>query len=291
MRYRIRLSYNGSTLNGWQKQVNAPSVQQELSRALSVLLQEDTEVTGAGRTDAKVNAINYIAHFDTAHQIPLDATDFIYKINAILPRCITVHQISPCRDDFHARFSATSREYHYFIHRCKDPFAESFSYLCRYPLDLDLMNRAAASLLGTHDFSCFEKTGSAATSPLCEVTAAGWSCWTPAIAPMPVVQPLPFAAPAAGDAPVSGTVPAEATAGAPDTAPLYLVFTVTANRFLRNMVRAIVGTLVEVGRGRHEPEWVLDVLASRDRCRAGQSVPGHALFLTRVHYPDDVFRY
>ena len=108
---------------------------------------------------------------------------------------------------------------------------------------------------------------------------------------MPVVQPLPFAAPAAGDAPVSGTVPAEATAGAPDTAPLYLVFTVTANRFLRNMVRAIVGTLVEVGRGRHEPEWVLDVLASRDRCRAGQSVPGHALFLTRVHYPDDVFRY
>ena len=168
---------------------------------------------------------------------------------------------------------------------------ESFSWCCRYPLDMEKMNSAAEFLLGTHDFSCFEKTGSAATSPLCEVTAAGWSCWTPAIAPMPVVQPQPFAAPAAGDAPVSGTVPAEATAGAPDTAPLYLVFTVTANRFLRNMVRAIVGTLVEVGRGRHEPEWVLDVLASRDRCRAGQSVPGHALFLTRVHYPDDVFRY
>ena len=86
-------------------------------------------------------------------------------------------------------------------------------------------------------------------------------------------------------------MPAAAPAGVPDAAPLYLVFTVTANRFLRNMVRAIVGTLVEVGRGRHEPEWVLDVLASRNRCRAGQSVPGHALFLTRVHYPDDIFRY
>ena len=163
------------------------------------------------------------------------------------------------RDDAHARFDADSRTYRYYIHGRKDPFVQDFSWYCKYPLDVEAMNRGAELLLGRHDFSCFEKTGSAATSPLCEVTAAWWSSWIPAIAPMPGMD--------------------------------YLVFTVTANRFLRNMVRAIVGTLVEVGRGRHEPEWVLDVLASRDRCRAGQSVPGHALFLTQVHYPDDIFRY
>ena len=260
MRYRIRLSYNGSTLNGWQKQVNAPSVQQELSRALSVLLQEDTEVTGAGRTDAKVNAINYIAHFDTAHQIPRDATDFIYKINAILPRCITVHQISPCRDDFHARFSATSREYHYFIHRCKDPFAESFSYLCRYPLDLNLMNRAAARLLGTHDFSCFEKAGGGNRTSICTVFEAEWKAYTPAH--------------------VSVT-------GFPAGPEDYIMFRIRADRFLRNMVRAIVGSLVDVGRGRRTPEWFASIIGTGTRSDAGESVPGNALFLNKVTYPPE----
>ena len=281
MRFFASISYNGSGLSGWQIQDNAPSVQDEIQKAMSAALGEKITVVGAGRTDAGVHASDFTAHFDSDSRCLTEGpAHVIYKINAILPKNIVLRDIVRVRDDAHARFDADSRTYRYYIHGRKDP-----------PLDVEAMNRGAELLLGRHDFSCFEKTGSATASPLCEVTAAGWSCWTPAIAPMPVVQPQPFAAPAAGDAPVSGTVPAEATAGAPDTAPLYLVFTVTANRFLRNMVRAIVGTLVEVGRGRHEPEWVLDVLASRDRCRAGQSVPGHALFLTRVHYPDDVFRY
>ena len=292
MRFFASISYNGSGLSGWQIQDNAPSVQDEVQKAMSAALGEKITVVGAGRTDAGVHASDFTAHFDSDSRCLTEGpAHVIYKINAILPKNIVLRDIVRVRDNAHARFDADSRTYRYYIHGRKDPFVQDFSWYCKYPLDVEAMNRGAELLLGQHDFSCFEKTGSAATSPLCEVTAAGWSCWTPAIAPMPVVQPQPFAAPAAGDAPVSGTVPAEATAGAPDTAPLYLVFTVTANRFLRNMVRAIVGTLVEVGRGRHEPEWVLDVLASRDRCRAGQSVPGHALFLTRVHYPDDVFRY
>ena len=274
MRFFASISYNGSGLSGWQIQDNAPSVQDEIQKAMSAALGEKITVVGAGRTDAGVHASDFTAHFDSDSRCLTEGpAHVIYKINAILPKNIVLRDIVRVRDDAHARFDADSRTYRYYIHGRKDPFVQDFSWYCKYPLDVEAMNRGAELLLGQHDFSCFEKTGSAATSPLCEVTAAGWSCWTPAIAPMPGMQPMPFAAPAAGDA------------------PLYLVFTVTANRFLRNMVRAIVGTLVEVGRGRHEPEWILDVLASRDRCRAGQSVPGHALFLTRVHYPDDVFRY
>jgi tRNA pseudouridine38-40 synthase len=312
MRFFASISYNGSGLSGWQIQDNAPSVQDEIQKAASAVLGEKISVVGAGRTDAGVHASDFTAHFDSDSLCLLeDPAHVIYKINAILPKNIVFRSITRVRDDAHARFDADSRTYRYYIHGKKDPFVQDFSWYCKYPLDVEAMNRSAALLLGQHDFSCFEKTGSAASSPLCEVTAAGWSRWTPAIAPMPDIEPLPSATVASGIDPsgttLSGTTPSGLTpsdftpsgftpisgtipGAAPDAFPSYLVFTITANRFLRNMVRAIVGTLVEVGRGRHEPEWVLDVMASRDRCRAGQSVPGHALFLTRVHYPDDVYR-
>ena len=122
MRYRIRLSYNGLTLSGWQRQNNAPSVQQELSHAISVLLGNETDVTGAGRTDARVNAVNYIAHFDTSGPIPFDATGLIYKKNAILPKNKTEHEILQCPVDFNPKFSAISLEYLYFILLREDPF-------------------------------------------------------------------------------------------------------------------------------------------------------------------------
>ena len=262
MRFFASISYNGSGLSGWQIQDNAPSVQAEVQRALSAALGEKITVVGAGRTDTGVNASDFTAHFDTDSSLVTgDPAQTIYKINAILPKNIVLHDIVRVRDDAHARFDADSRTYRYYVHSRKDPFVRDFSWYCKFPLDVEAMNRGAELLLGRHDFSCFEKTGSAAASPECEVTAAGWSCWTPVVAPMP------------GD-----------TSG-------YLVFTITANRFLRNMVRAIVGTLIEVGRGRQEPGWVADVMVSRDRCRAGQSVPGHALFLTDVHYPEEIFDY
>ena len=257
MRYRIRLSYNGLTLSGWQKQNNAPSVQHELSHAVSVLLGSETEVTGAGRTDARVNAVNYIAHFDTTGPVPFDATNFIYKLNAILSKNITVHEISPCSEDFHARFSAVSREYHYFIHFKEDPFMDRFSYRCRYPADIGKMNEAAAHLLGRHDFSCFEKTGSNNRTSICTIYEARWETYTPTH-----VSILGYPA-AAGD---------------------YAFFRVRADRFLRNMVRAIVGSLLEVGRGRRGTDWTASLIASGTRSDAGESVPGHALFLNRVEY-------
>lgn len=256
MRYKIVLSYNGSDFCGWQIQNDAPTVQGCLQKALGTLLREEIQVTGAGRTDTGVHAVRYVAHFDSSRD-DLGATDFCYKLNAILPRGITVHEAVPAEDGFHARFGARKRSYRYFLHRRKDPFMEGRSYRCGYPLDIEAMNRAAEMILGTHDFSCFEKTGGNNKTSVCTVTVARWETYTPGHA---------------------------ALLGYPAEEGDYLVFTVSADRFLRNMVRAIVGTLIEIGRGRQSPEWMEEVLKKGDRCAAGESVPGYGLYLYEVLY-------
>lgn len=256
MRYKITLSYDGSRFCGWQIQNDATTVQECLQNALSTLLKEETAVTGAGRTDSKVNAISYVAHFETAAR-DLDAVDFGYKINAILPHGIVVHSIVPAAPDFHARFDARMREYKYFIHRRKDPFMNGYSYLYTFRIDVEKMNVAAALLLGEHDFSCFEKVGSDNKTSLCKVSYARWETYTP------------------------GHV---SLMGYPAPEDDYLVFTIRADRFLRNMVRAVVGSLLEIGRGRHDVAWMEGLLQGGTRSDAGESVPGHALFLTKVEY-------
>ena len=256
MRYKITLSYDGSRFCGWQIQNDAITVQECLQNALSTLLKEETAVTGAGRTDSKVNAISYVAHFETAAR-DLDAVDFGYKINAILPHGIVVHSIVPAAPDFHARFDARMREYKYFIHRRKDPFMNGYSYLYTFRIDVEKMNEAAALLLGEHDFSCFEKVGSDNKTSICKVSYARWETYTP------------------------GHV---SLMGYPAPEDDYLVFTIRADRFLRNMVRAVVGSLLEIGRGRHGIDWMKGLLQGGTRSDAGESVPGHALFLTKVEY-------
>jgi tRNA pseudouridine38-40 synthase len=244
MRLFISLSYNGSPFCGWQSQPGGRSIQGELERALSIAFGESIAVVGAGRTDAGVNARNYIAHFDLTADEVKEPSQKIRKLNAILPREIRVFDIFCVSPDAHARFDALSRTYRYYLHTAKDPFAH-LSYLYTFPLDVEAMNRAAARLLGEHGFSSFEKVGSDNGTSLCTVTEAHWDS-------------------------VDET---------------HLVFTVTANRFLRNMVRAMVGTLLEIGRGRHDEAWMDEVLTARDRGSAGQSVPGEALFLEEIRYP------
>lgn len=257
MRYSIRLSYDGAAFCGWQIQPNAPSVQECLETALSKLLREDIKVTGAGRTDTRVSAINYVAHFDTSNDPGIDANTICYKLNAILPLSIKVHEVKPEADSFHARFGATKRGYRYFINRRKDPFVTGMSFFYSFPLDVEAMNRAAQHLLGTHDFHCFEKVGSDNKTSVCTVFSAHWDNWTPAH-----VRELGFPA-EEGD---------------------YLVFTIQADRFLRNMVRAVVGSLLEVGRGKRKPEWISELISGGTRSDAGESVPGHALFLNEIKY-------
>ncbi len=261
MRYKIRLSYDGSAFCGWQVQNNARTVQGELEKALSTLLGTPVQVTGAGRTDSDVNALNYIAHFEVSDEVSIEAARLCYKLNAMLPHEMAVHEVSPAGEEFHARFDARSREYHYFIHFTKDPFCRNYSYRMRYPLDIQKMNEAAAHLLGEHDFSCFEKVGGNNTTSICTITEATWSTYRPAHADM---------------------------MGYPCKEGDYIVFRIRANRFLRNMVRAIVGSLIEVGRGKKDPSWILELIASGNRSDAGSSVPGNALFFTGAEYPDDI---
>ena len=256
MRYKIILSYDGSDFCGWQMQNDAKTIQECLQGALSTLLKEEIAVTGAGRTDSKVNAINYAAHFDTSVQ-DLDAAGFGYKINAILPHGIKVHDIVPVAPDFHSRFDARQSEYKYFIHRKKDPFMGRYSYQYTFPLDVEAMNEAAGYLLGTHDFSCFEKVGSDNKTSICTVTAARWDTYTPDHVRL---------------------------MGYPCEEGDYLVFTIRADRFLRNMVRAVVGSLLEIGRGRRDKEWMATLVMGGSRSEAGESVPGNSLFLTKVEY-------
>ena len=257
MRYSIRLSYDGSAFCGWQIQNNAKSVQGTLEHALSTLCGQEIQVTGAGRTDTAVNAINYIAHFEISDDAVLEAEHLCYKLNAMLPREIVIHEVCCVGEDFHARFDAKNREYHYFIHFTKDPFCEKFSYRMRYPLDIKAMNEAATLLLGEHDFSCFEKVGGNNATSICTITEAAWSTYKPTHIEL---MGMPYKE---GD---------------------YIVFRICANRFLRNMVRAIVGSLIEVGRGKKDPSWITELIASGSRSAAGQSVPGNALFFTGAEY-------
>ena len=259
MRYKIKLSYDGKAFCGWQIQNNARTVQGELEKALSTLLGTQIQVTGAGRTDSDVNAINYIAHFDVPDGVSIEAAHLCYKLNAMTAREIAVHDVSETSEDFHARFGAQSREYHYFIHFQKDPFCEKFSYRMRYPLDIEKMNQAAEYLLGEHDFSCFEKVGGNNTTSICTVTEASWSTYRPLHVEM---------------------------MGYPCKDGDYIVFRICANRFLRNMVRAIVGSLIEVGRGKKDPEWIAELIESGSRSDAGSSVPGNALFFTGAVYSE-----
>ena len=256
------MSYDGAPFCGWQIQPGSPSVQEALQDALGTLLRCPVSVVGAGRTDTGVHALHYVAHFDFDGDVPqplagdpLDCKQLCYKLNAILPKGIAVSSVSPAAPDFHARFDAVQRSYSYFLHRCKDPFMEGRSYLYAYPdVDFDAMNRAARSLLGTHDFSCFEKSGGDNRTSICTVFSAAWE-------------------------------PYEPTLGSRTDQPLYWRFNISADRFLRNMVRAIVGTLLEVGRGKRTvEEFAALVRPDAQRSEAGESVPGHALYLTDVRY-------
>ena len=252
MRYFIQLSYDGTGYHGWQVQTNGVSVQEVLQKALATLLRQPTEVTGAGRTDAGVHASMMVAHFDwpAAHEgegceeAPLDCTQLTYKLNRLLPPDVAVQAVRPVGPEMHARFSATRRTYHYYIHTRKDPFLRGYSWQVNVPLDFALMNEAAQVLLEYSDFTSFSKTGTDVKTNICQLTEARWE----------------------------------------QLKPGEWRFTVSANRFLRNMVRAIVGTLVEVGRHRMTISQMRHAIEAKDRQRAGESVPGHALYLTNIEY-------
>ena len=244
MRYFLELRYNGAAYCGWQRQPDMPSVQQTLERALTTLLREKIEVTGAGRTDTGVNASYYVAHFDCEEPVP-DPAQVVYKLNFLLPGDIAVGSMTPVGADAHARFAAREREYRYYIEPRKNPFTRDATWQYYVPLDMERMNEAAASLLEYDDFTSFAKLNSNNKTNICRIMHAAWTADERGV----------------------------------------LCFTIRADRFLRNMVRAIVGTLLDVGQKRITLEQFQQIIESKDRCKAGTSVPGNALFLCDIEYP------
>lgn len=242
MRYFVNLSYDGTRYHGWQIQPNGDSVQVRLQGALSLLLRSEIIVTGAGRTDAGVHARMMVAHFD--FEGALDGRQLTYKLNKLLPRDIAVRSVERVADDLHARFSATSRMYRYYLHTEKNPFLSFTSCELHYPLDFSRMNEAAKVLMDYEDFGAFCKAHADVKTTLCHVTVAEW------------VQ----------------------------MSPTTWYFEIRANRFLRNMVRAVVGTLIDVGRGRVTLEDFRKIIEGKKRTEAGESMPAHALFLEDITY-------
>ncbi len=246
-RYFIYLAYDGTNYHGWQVQPNGISVQECLSKALSTLLRRETEVVGAGRTDAGVHASLMVAHFDW--EKPIDTTLLTDKLNRLLPPDISVYRVRPVRPEAHVRFSATARTYKYYVTESKYPFDRQYRWRIFAPLNYQRMNEAARLLFDYTDFTSFSKLHTDVKTNNCRVTQAEWR----------------------------------------QADERTWVFTIRADRFLRNMVRAVVGTLVEVGRGKMSVEGFRRVIEQKDRCKAGTSVPGHALFLVDVEYPEELF--
>lgn len=243
MRYALEIAYHGGPWHGWQRQPNAPTVQQTLEEALATLLRapEPVSLTASGRTDAGVHARRQFAHFDWEGDLP---PDLLARLRGVVPRSIGVLKIHRAAPEFHARFSALSRAYTYEIQRQPSPFLQGLAYYYPHPLDLKAMSRATHLLLGWQDFGSFCRTGGAENHTWCEVLRARWR-----------------------------------------VGPDRLRFEVAANRFLRGMVRALVGTLLDVGGGKLKPEEMTAVLEARDRGAAGRSAPPDGLYLDQVVYP------
>jgi tRNA pseudouridine38-40 synthase len=180
--------------------------------------------------------------------MPENTSDFIYKMNAILPPDIAITSVYPVKADAHARYSAVSRTYKYTINTVKDPFIRDYAWFYPVPLDLNLLNRAASEILKFSDFKSFAKLHSDVKTHYCKVFFAEWI----------------------ND---EGRV----------------IFTIRANRFLRNMVRAIVGTLIDIGRGKTPIDDLYQIIEGRERSLAGFSVPAQGLMLYDIEYPENIF--
>lgn len=245
MRYKLTISYDGSDFYGFQRQRGLISVQQCLEEALSTKLNAPVTTVCAGRTDAGVHALGQVVHFDSNQILP---ADFGFRLNPLLPESIAVLSCKQVSDDFHARFSAKKKTYRYDIYMSKIhvPLKRRYAHICVYDLNVENMKKACACLAGEHDFRSFALAESVR-----------------------------------GKSTVRTIYDIHVEEG--EGGKLLSLF-VTGNGFLHNMVRAIAGTLIDVGRGRFSPEDMQSILESRDRRRAGKTVEGCGLFLVSVEY-------
>lgn len=274
LKYFIYLQYDGTQYHGWQTQPDAVTVQETIEEKLSMLLRRETFIVGAGRTDAGVHARLMVAHFAivdhktaendesgqyepiglTLEEIGMNCQDLAFKLNQVLPHDIKILKIVPVKDEAHARFSPLSRTYRYYITTDKPLYNRDYVMRTYEPLDIEAMNHACAKLFCYEDFTSFSKLHTDVKTNNCKIMEAYWTKET----------------------------------NAEGSGESY-VFMIKADRFLRNMVRAIVGTLIKVGRHRMTIQEFAQVIERKDRCTAGDSVPAAGLFLEDIEYPEEIF--
>ncbi|GIZ52410.1 tRNA pseudouridine synthase A [Noviherbaspirillum aridicola] len=240
------MQYDGSSWRGWQTQPGGGTVQDTLEAALQRFALTPVATTCAGRTDAGVHALEQVVHFDTA--LDREMFSWVRGVNAFLPPSIAVRWATGVPgggDGFHARFSATSRTYHYVLynHPVRSPLLSGKAGWVFRPLDIERMRAAAAHLIGTHDFSAFRAAECQAKSPVKQMHSIELA--------------------RQGD---------------------IIVITLTASAFLHHMVRNIVGSLIVVGNGNQPPEWIAAILAGRDRSQAAPTFMPDGLYLGRIGY-------
>lgn len=250
-RYFLHLAYNGAAYHGWQRQPHSASVQETIEEVLSKVLNEEIQLTGCGRTDAGVHASRYVAHFDAGAVVP---ADLAHRLNRLLPANIAIRGVepmgpSPAADDHgqHARFSAKHRAYRYDIIAEKDPFRSdtTWQYYAFDKLDIATLNEAASMLMVYQEFAPFCKSNSDAKTMRCELRQSEWVL---------------------------------------DDGGRALHYYIGADRFLRGMVRLIVGACVQVSIGEMDIEELRDAMITQSALPKPLSVPASGLFLTDVRY-------
>ena len=246
--FKITVSYDGTDFSGFQRQANARSVQAELEAALAAIEGKHVTVAGAGRTDAGVHALGQVASFQLSNAI--SESDLLRAINAKLPEDVRVLAAEEAAPGFNARFSARSKVYRYRISntRVMSPFQRRFAWHISRTLDPAAMNEAARELVGEHNFACFQAKGGKIRSTVRTITRSDWT-----------------------EEPLAG-------------GGRLLLYEIAGTGFLKYMVRAVVGTLIEVGDGRRAPSSVRDLLVSGSRAAAGPTAPPSGLYLVRVDY-------
>jgi tRNA pseudouridine38-40 synthase len=241
-RYFLQIAFRGSHYHGWQKQNDVITVQDVLSEHISVVLAEEVQLHGCGRTDAGVHAKNYFLHFDTKQKLN---RDFVHKMNGFLPEDIAVHAIFLNKERIHARYDALQRSYEYWISTKKNPFMNGLAVFMNEVADIELMNEASAILQEYEDFESFSKSNNSHSHYLCTLYEAQWR-----------------------------------------REKELLIFRITANRFVRSMVRMIVGTILMIGNKKITIREFRSIIEAKNRQLAGKSVPAHGLYLVDVIYPE-----
>lgn len=242
MRIFARTEYDGTNFSGWQIQPNNNSIQLEIQNAISKITQQNIEITGAGRTDAGVHARNQGFHFDIDREIS-DFNHFEYQINSVLPNSIAIFEMQKVAADFHARFDAVERIYHYYISLKKNPLSFNHAVNFGYKLDLEKIQHELQSIIGTHSFESFCSSRNQLEHFRCTINYA------------------------------------EIVKLNDD----FFYIKISANRFLYNMVRALVGTLVDISRRKIEMS-LLEIIAKNNRKFAGITAPAKGLVLEDVKY-------